>query len=106
MTTYRQGDVLLISTEHRLTNTATCMPREGGRLVLARGEATGHAHVIDSTLADLFEERDGRLYLRVLGRESVRLLHEEHTAIVLTPGVYEVIHQREYSPGTVRRVMD
>jgi hypothetical protein len=106
MTMYRQGDVLLVATEHQPTDTATRVPREGGRLVVARGEATGHAHLIESTLAEVFEECDGRLYLRVLGREPVRIVHEEHSPIVLAPGVYEVIRQREYSPGAIRRVID
>jgi hypothetical protein len=100
MAMYRQGDVLLVSSEHAPTGTAVPVAREGGRLVLARGEATGHAHAIASALAELFEERDGRLVLRVRpGAAEVRLVHEEHAAIVLAPGVYEVIRQREYTPG-------
>ena len=107
MTMYRQGDVLLVSTAHSLTRPAVPVPRDRGRLVLARGEATGHAHAIQSALAELFEERDGRRFLRVLGGpEDVCLLHEEHDTIVLPPGLYEVIRQREYIPGTIRYVMD
>lgn len=104
---YRQGDVLLVSTVHTLTRGAVRVPRDRGRFVLARGEVTGHAHAIHSALAELFEERNGRLFLRVLaGVEQVRLSHEEHNAIVLAPGLYEVIRQREYSPGAIRFVRD
>jgi hypothetical protein len=107
MTMYRQGDVLIVRTEHRLTDTAARVAREGGRLVLARGEATGHAHAIDSTLAEMFDEGDGRLYLHVIdGPERVRLIHEQHDAIALPPGLYEVRRQREYSPEAIRPVMD
>jgi hypothetical protein len=107
MTMYRQGDVLLVPTAHSLTRAAVLVPRDRGRFVLAYGEVTGHAHAIHSALAELFEERDGRLFLRVLaGVEQVRLLHEEHDAIVLPPGLYEVIRQREYSPGAIRYVLD
>ena len=107
MTMYRQGDVLLVSTARSLTGAAVRVPRDRGRFVLARGEATGHAHAIHSALAELFEERHGRLVLRVLaGVEQVRLLHEEHDTIVLPPGLYEVIRQREYSPGAIRYVME
>ncbi len=107
MTMYRQGDILLVRTAHQLTDTATRVPRQGHRLVLASGEATGHAHAIESPLAELFDERDGRLYLHVLdGAEHVRLVHEQHDAITLEAGLYEVIHQREYTPETIRRIMD
>ena len=107
MTMYRQGDVFLVRIDRALGDTAKPVPREAGRVVLARGEATGHAHSIDSPLAELFEEQDGRLYLRVsAGAEPVRLVHEQHDAIALPPGVYEVRHQREYAPGAIRRVTD
>ena len=54
-----------------------------------------------------FEERDGRLSLRIeAGSEPVRLVHEQHAAIVLGPGVYEVVRQREYTPEAIRRVVD
>lgn len=104
---YRQGDVLVVSTEHVLSGAAVSMPRDRGRLVLARGEATGHAHAIHSALAELFQERDGRLYLRVRdGAEEVCLSHEEHDTIVLPPGLYQVVRQREYVPGAFREVAE
>jgi hypothetical protein len=103
-TQYRQGDVLLIRAAHRRTSEAKPVDRDRGRLVLAYGEATGHAHAIDATLAELFEEKDGRLYLRL--DEPAALTHEEHAPIDLEPGLYRVIHQREYSPEAIRRVSD
>ena len=101
---HRQGDVLLIRICHKIAEDAKSVPRDAGRLVLAYGEVTGHAHAIEDALAELFEEKDGRLYLRVDG--PVDLQHEEHAAQRLTPGVYEVRHQREYSPEAIRRVAD
>jgi len=107
MTMYRQGDVLLVRTDRPLGGQARPVPREAGRVVLARGEATGHAHAIDSPLAELFEEQDGRLYLRVsAGAEPVRLIHQQHDPIALPPGVYEVRRQHEYTPEAIRRVID
>jgi hypothetical protein len=45
---YRQGDVLVVPIdESELSNDLIPAPRESsGRLVLAYGEATGHAHVV------------------------------------------------------------
>jgi hypothetical protein len=93
---YRQGDVLLIKRDHPVPRTAAPRHSRGDRVVLALGEATGHAHAINSSLADLFKDRDGTLYLRVEG--PCDLTHEEHDPIELDEGVYEVRRQREYIP--------
>ncbi len=101
---YRQGDVLL-KTARRSLKGATSVPRDRGRLVLAYGEVTGHAHAIHDAMTELFEEKDGRLYLRVSG-PSAELRHEEHATITLPRGLYEVVHQVEYTPAKIRRVVD
>jgi hypothetical protein len=134
---YRQGDVLLI----RVANAPAGRARqaEGGRLILARGEKTGHHHSVlerDAQLVDTAEgvflkvgsqaaqeaaddaERQalGRyLYLEDRGgwrrRPGARaralatasphssyttLVHQEHQAILVPPGTYQVVQQREY----------
>jgi len=94
---YRQGDILLIKVRPRPHAGATSVPPVDGRLILAYGEQTGHAHAIDATLAELFEEQQGQLYLRVA--RPAPLVHEEHAPIVVDPGWYSVIRQREYLPG-------
>lgn len=100
----RQGDVLLLPVRHRITEAAKPVPRDAGRIVLAYGEVTGHAHAIDDALAELFEEKDGRLFLRA--DAVVALRHEEHGAIDIAPGTYRVVRQREYHPEAIRNVAD
>lgn len=108
--------------------------REHGRVILAHGEVTGHAHeVIDPSVrldpaeldipaADFFEEPDGRRVLLV-NRPCV-LRHDEHGRIALDPaapqqfrqgdvfgtpigpGAWEIKRQREYSPEEIRNVAD
>ena len=74
-------------------------------VVLAYGEVTGHAHAIRDLTATLWRAEDGREYLLV--EDGVAVLdHEEHGAVTLTPGAYEVLHQREYTPGALLRVTD
>ena len=102
-TQFRQGDVF-IERVKKLPSDLTQRARDKGRIVLAYGEVTGHAHALDETLAELFEDKDGALYLKL--RETGRLRHEEHATIVLEPGIYRVTHQREYSPEEIRRVAD
>ena len=106
----RQGDVLVRPTTKRpIASAKTILDR--GRVILAYGEVTGHAHeVIGVDNADpvpamaLFEEPDGTRLLMV--KRDALLHHEEHGPIALAPGGYEVIRQREYSPESIRNVAD
>jgi hypothetical protein len=101
---YRQGDVLIRETWSREVSGMNKVGIVRGRFVLARGEATGHAHTIDARTAKLYRGVDGRFYLHVEGAGVVE--HEEHAPIALPGGFYEVIRQREYSPRASRHVAD
>lgn len=94
---YRQGDILLVPVA-KLPEGLEEVPRQGGKIVLAEGEATGHLHAIESEeasfLATDLADIEGR-FLAV--EEEVTLTHPEHDAIALPPGNYEVRRQREYS---------
>ena len=103
MTQYRQGDILLVRVPapsfreegHRLRIDARALV--DGRLILAYGEATGHAHAIEAPTAELLVDASGRRrFLRTTERS--RLVHEEHDPIDLDPGWYEVVRQRQYEP--------
>ena len=54
----RQGDVLLIPTDSIPEGTKPAKRDSRGRLVLAEGEVTGHAHVILDDAATLFVQDD------------------------------------------------
>lgn len=102
---FRQGDVLVVPVDEIPTGLKK-VPLEAGRLVLAHGEATGHAHVVEGE-AELFEsdvDEMDRRFLRV--EEESALVHDEHDTIVLPPGDHEVIRQREYAPEAPRYVAD
>ena len=100
---YRQGDVLLLLVAS-IPPEATEGKRDGGRIVLAYGEVTGHAHTIETDTATPFITPDGELYIVV--DEVSELVHQEHAAIALEPGAYRVVRQREYSPEAIRNVAD
>lgn len=68
--------------------------------MLAEGEVTGHAHTVDATRAELINAASAGLFLRVT--EATRLQHQEHDSIVLPPGSYRVVKQREYAPPPVQ----
>jgi hypothetical protein len=102
---YRQGDVLLVAVPAVLRD-ARPLPRERGRIVLALGEATGHAHAIADPQAALLETELQQRFLNVLAEGGVLLRHEEHDPILLPRGAYQVRRQREYVPGDWRMVAD
>jgi len=97
-TQYRQGDVLIeriatvpeevVGTEHI------------NRVVLAYGEATGHAHALCGTI-DVIRVKDQPpetpRYLRVVGDLNALLNHEEHGTIPVAPGLYRVTRQVEWT---------
>ncbi len=64
----RQGDVLL-SAVKAIPAGAKPVPRDAGRVVLAYGEVTGHAHAVMEAECELLEETADDRFLRVLGRE-------------------------------------
>ena len=98
----RQGDLLLVPVAEAPENSRRL---RSGRLVLAEGEATGHAHVINDERASIHISRDV-WFLSVEDGEPVLLVHEEHDALSVAPGVYEVRRQREFEPRGARRVSD
>lgn len=103
---YRQGDVLIVECDE-IPKAATEVKRDGGRVVLAYGEATGHAHAIHDQGVRMFREDgsgSGLSYLHAAVDVSIR--HEEHATIPLKAGTYKVIRQREYDAGEARYVAD
>lgn len=105
---YRQGDVLLELVDVQLPCDAQRVKRDRGRVVLAYGEVTGHAHAITDAGAELFQRlvEDGmeERFLRV--ESEVALEHEEHGTITIPPGLYRQVPQNEYTPAEIRRVAD
>jgi len=104
---YRQGDVLLIAVPE-LPERLIEIERDPARgIVLAKSEVTGHAHRISSRTASLYRSESEARFMRVMGPAPVALQHEEHTAVELPPGSYQVVIHHEYQPGEiVRRVED
>ncbi|MER8183710.1 hypothetical protein [Kitasatospora sp. NPDC094015] len=107
---YRQGDVLIVPVEEdAVPSTVAALPQQPrdarGRLVLALGEVTGHAHAVVGP-GELRREAGpfAAAWLRL--SEGGRVVHEEHAVIPLPKGWYRVVRQREYTPGAVRVVAD
>jgi len=102
---YRQGDVLLVPCAD-IPAGAVEEAAEHGRVVLARGERTGHAHTMAADRVCYFrEDGTGRGFIRVAGPAPVDLTHEEHAPLAIPPGSYRVVQQREYQPRAAPRAV-
>ena len=99
MKLYRQGDVLLKSIES-LPKGVT----KNDSKVLAYGEVTGHSH--------RFEGEGVVTYGNPIQYIDVQmpspLIHEEHKEVIILPGIYEVLHEREwdYIDKEMKKVVD
>ena len=97
---YRQGDVPLIYAGDKKP---TGKPASKNKITLRWGEATGHAHVIEGAVAEF--EVGGQ---RMIWVEAPALYHHpDHSpAIDVDLGLWVVGEQLEYSPQSIRRVID
>ena len=136
MIKYQQGDVLIRKVESPIKEKKESTYGSGTtsledksdrwnqdeRTVIAEGEVTGHAHAFNNTnnpdvnitlfKADRLwgtrmQGSDTPNYMRIEGGNAV-LTHEEHNAISIPPGEYEISQVREfdYLRGETRRVVD
>ena len=113
----RQGDVALW--------TVAAAPRKlspvktyNGRLVVARGEATGHDHSFSAADVELYEAEPGvafklempdgtladALFARVL--QDAPLKHQEHDTVTVPKQDYWIVMPREYTPSAIVRSID
>lgn len=117
----RQGDVLLREVSQKEYDAALNaaekkkrrVARDGGRVILAYGEVTGHAHAVKddegTEAAELIQLQGGERFLFTNG--GISIVHEEHGAIPLPApdeskgetGIFQVVRQREYEAPEVNR---
>lgn len=119
---YRQGDTLLRKIDALPANIKPAPKDNAGRVVLAHGERTGHAHAFrDSTVCGFYMENadkrvsrtDGCPHYIQVGGSGATLNHEyingkkaEHDAIEIPAGIYEVAVQVEESAEFMNQVVD
>lgn len=116
---YRQGDVLLVAVNSTPDGLKSDNPK---KCILAYGEVSGHHHRFEGGhITAFYKEGDdntmgGGSNLRgsatniafvSIPKAGAALIHEEHDAIQVAPGVYEVRRQREFDMmAGVRSVAD
>lgn len=116
----RQGDLFMI--EAGQIDLSQFKPAEKvNKITLLDGEATGHTHQVDGSVATFYPATD---LMEQLFKKSVTVLdddvqllgaletkenavtHQEHSTIKIGDGIHWVLRQREYTPQAIRRVMD
>lgn len=93
MNIYRHGDISL----HPLEKAEGEKIKHNGSFILAEGETTGHKHVISVPSIDdmeVFRTPEGGYFLRL--KTEATVTHEEHRKVVVAPGTYKMVNEREY----------
>ncbi len=103
----QQGDVLLFK-EEKLPTGMKKMKAENGRLIFAKGEATGHHHsvAVDEGVT-LWKDKNGTLWASVEA-DKATIIHQEHKPVTVKKGNYRVGLVREVDPFAeeIRKVKD
>ncbi len=110
MEQYYQGDVLFRLVTVQKLEHASVVKSDHGKYVIARGEKTGHTHVVMADRATLYQGFFNKTGMGVYdggGSENLTILHtdkgavvthDEHPALELPAGDWEVVMQRQYVP--------
>jgi len=101
MKKYIQGDVIIREAQ---------IPKGAHRIkskVLAEGEQTGHAHVVDQ-FADLYRDENNRLFLRADHGEPATATHQEHNPVEISEGEYtiQIVREFDYESFEERQIRD
>jgi len=103
-----QGD-MLITKIGELPGGLVDKQLENGVYVLAHSE-TGHHHVIRPDSARVYEAKNDPFLAYMVVEHPARIEHlrsfDTHHPIDVTPGVYRINRQREYTPEGLRRAAD
>ena len=100
----QQGDVQALRIDTLPNNVKKVARKERG-YVLAEGETTGHAHVIQDNI-EMWEDEQGTLYVNIPQRTI--LVHEEHGPITFETGIWEIGIVQEVDPISeqIRSIQD
>ena len=90
MNRIQQGDCLIIRTDAIPVGAES--KGEVARYVVAEGEHTGHAHVLDRP-ASIFKHNETMFFTI---KEPTEITHQEHKALTIPPGTWQIERVKEY----------
>jgi|TARA_R110000751_G_scaffold302637_1_gene416799 DNA-binding LytR/AlgR family response regulator len=103
----QQGDVLLTKVaKDKISKTAKRVAPVRGRLILAEGEATGHAHAVTTEEGIKLYTMDQILFLTA--DHDCTVVHEEHGPVTIPKGTWQVgaVQEYDYVEQEARNVRD
>lgn len=112
---FRQGDVILVAIATAVPAGAMAIPFDKRGIVLALGEATGHAHVLEvprsKATRPSYWDAAAERFVQLLAAQPLKHTNPDgsqadHNPIALAPGIYRQGFQVEYSPEELRNVAD
>jgi hypothetical protein len=89
----QQGDVMFF--EGKIDKTNKIEPKQKG-YVLAEGETTGHAHVLDRIEGVSVFQHGEEFHVET--KAPVKIIHEEHKVQEIVTGIVKILKQ--YNPWT------
>lgn len=107
-----QGDFIILRVNEIPKNLERLAP-ENGVLTVAHSE-TGHNHVMVADRVEAFKVQGAstvdlyEMFLKVEAPTEIRHLREfdTHESLMVEPGNYKVMRQREYTPEGFRKAQD
>lgn len=106
MNIVRHGDILLRAVKKIV---GLKIVYRGNKFVLAKGETTGHKHLLVAdpmTQFEILQDENGQRYLKMEG--NGQLTHEEHKTLEVIPDFYFIGQEQEfdYFAEQTNRVVD
>jgi hypothetical protein len=101
----QQGDVLIRSVS-KMPKNLKKVERKARGFVLAEGEVTGHAHVIESDIDLMLDEASGKMFMH--NDSEVTVKHEEHHHVDVPAGDWElgIVKEYDHFAEEARKVQD
>ena len=94
---YAQGDILFVPINN-IPENIKVLERNGGAIVLAEGEVTGHFHKIQTPEIGAWINEKDDIFIEVRNLIA-EVTHNEHNTVALPKGNYKVVKQRQYQQG-------
>lgn len=103
-----QGDVILVRISELPENLVPAKA-ENGRFIVAHSE-TGHHHTVLEKNAQLLIDNTNEFIAILKVDKETALEHhrsfDTHKPLIISPGIYQVRRQREYTPQGFRKAQD
>lgn len=97
----RQGDIYFTRVEEGTIPEEAEVIKDG---IIARGESTGHTHMISNASQAVLMMVAGIAYIKAM--QDCQIVHQEHGTIDLPAGEWQITYQKQYTPKGWNPILD